>query len=264
MNPLLDKLGRAPSLDNIQRALFVQPHPDDNQVAAAGLISKLVAEGKEVYELTVCDDREVDIGYTGEGLTTRQKEVLAAEECLGLKHAGFLGFADKTRASADDISVKIVEVIRKIKPDAVFTADPSLYTECHSDHIKTGEAVKYAVMDAECAFYPSLINGQLRDDAWKVDMIGFYYTDRANTFVDVTEFFEKKIESVKCHVSQQAPGFLFAIGALDQAAAAAFREKYDGPGECEYAEGYRVMSNLHMHCFNHDVLPYKEEEDDDD
>jgi len=256
MHPLLNTLGRAPSLDDISVALFVQPHPDDNQVAAGGLMAKLVAAGKTVYELTVCDDRAVDIGYSGEGLTTRQKEVIAAGEVIGTKHAGFCGFCDKTRAPVDEISVKIMEFIREIKPDAVFTADPSLVTECHSDHIKTGEAVKYAVMDAECDFYPSLIGGKLRDDAWNVMLLGFYYTDKANTVVDITDYYDKKMEALNCHVTQVSDMMLFAVNALDQAA-----------GEdlgYEYAEGYRVMSKLQMHCFNHEVLPYMEDAGDDD
>ena len=254
MHPLLDQLGRAPSLDGIKRALFVQPHPDDNQVAAAGLIAKLVSQGTEVYELTVCDDHKVDLGYSGEGLTTRQKEAVAAQECLGMKNAGFLGFADKTRASVDEISVKIVEVIRKIQPDALFTCDPSLITECHSDHIKTGEAVKYAAEDASCAFYPTLIDGQLREDSWDIDMLGFYYTDKANTYIDITESFEKKAESIRCHASQGAPMLVMSTQALDGVAG-----EHIG---CEYAEAYRVISRLHMHCFNHEVLPYKEDDDD--
>lgn len=247
----LEEFMMAPSLDGIKTALFIQPHPDDNQIGAGGLIAKLIKQGTDVYELTVCDDRFVDLGYTGEGLTTRQKEILKAQECLGMKNAGFLGFADKTRESIDTISQAILPVIRKVKPDAVFTVDSTVPNECHSDHVKVGQAVKYACMDSECDFYPEYINGKPRSDIWKVEILGFYYTDKPNTIVDITDYFEKKQESVKCHKSQVSMPLLIAIGALGG--------KWGESKGYEYAEAYRLIGALHMHCYPFEVLPEEEE-----
>ena len=120
VSPLVEKMCEPPKMKNIKRALFIQPHPDDNQIAAGGTIAWLIDQGVEVFELTVLDDRYIDLAYTGEGLTVRQKEALAAQACLGMKNAGFLGFGDRTEASAREISKAIVSVIREVKPDAVF------------------------------------------------------------------------------------------------------------------------------------------------
>ncbi|HOO26063.1 MAG TPA: PIG-L family deacetylase, partial [Clostridiales bacterium] len=92
VSPLLDKLLAPPKIENIKRVLFIQPHPDDNQIAAGGTIAAMVSRGVEVFELTVLDDRYLDLTYKGEGLTVRQKEALAAQELLGMKNAGFLDF----------------------------------------------------------------------------------------------------------------------------------------------------------------------------
>ena len=43
----------------------------------------------------------------------------------------------------------------------MLTVDPNLETECHSDHIKVGNAVKFAAMDALCDFYPDFVDGKL-------------------------------------------------------------------------------------------------------
>ena len=170
------------------------------------------------------------------------QEALAAQELLGMKNAGFLGFADKNDNSEREISLKVVEVIRKIKPDYVLTVDPNLATECHSDHIKVGNAVKYACMDALCDFYPEFKDGGLRDDAWRVKGVGFYYTDKPNTLVDITDFEELKMESIKCHKSQAEPTLLAAMLLQHQvyAEGTAFKA----------AEPLRLLSNLQMHCFN--------------
>lgn len=240
-----DMLCAPPDLSKAKRVLFVQPHPDDNQIGAGGTIAWLRSLGVEVYELTVTDDRYADPAYIGKEnavQTLRQREALAAQAKLGMKNAGFLGFADKNDNSEREISLKVVEVIRKIKPDYVLTVDPNLATECHSDHIKVGNAVKFACMDALCNFYPEFKDGGLRDDAWAVKGIGFYYTDKPNTLVDITDFEELKMESIKCHKSQAEPTLLAAMLLQHQmyAEGTAFKA----------AEPLRLLSNLQMHCFN--------------
>ena len=240
-----DMLCAPPDLSKAKKVLFVQPHPDDNQIGAGGTIAWLRSLGVEVYELTVTDDRYADPAYIGkenEIQTLRQREALAAQAKLGMKNAGFLGFADKNDNSEREISLKIVEVIRKIKPDYVLTADPNLATECHSDHIKVGNAVKYACMDALCNFYPEFKDGGFRDDAWAVKGVGFYYTDKPNTLVDITDFEELKMESIKCHKSQAEPTLLAAMLLQHQV--------YAEGTEFKAAEPLRLLSNLQMHCFN--------------
>lgn len=244
-----DALCSPPDLSKAKRVLFVQPHPDDNQIGAGGTIAWLRSLGAEVYELTVTDDRYADPKYAGKEnkvQTVRQKEALKAQQCLGMKNAGFLGFADKNDNSEREISLKIVEAIREIKPDFVLTADPNLANECHSDHIKVGNAVKYAAMDAVCNFYPDFIDGKFREDTWQVKGIGFYYTDKPNTLIDITEFEELKMKAVKCHVSQAEPTLLAAIMLQNQIFA-------EGT-EFKAAEPLRLLSSLQMHCFNLPVV----------
>ena len=244
-----DMLCSPPDLSKAKRVLFVQPHPDDNQIGAGGTIAWLRSLGVEVYELTVTDDRYAEPEYIGkenEVQTVRQKEALAAQQMLGMKNAGFLGFADKNDASEREISLKVLEVIREIKPDFVLTADPNLANECHSDHIKVGNAVKYAVMDAQCDFYPEFVDGKKRDDTWKCKGVGFYYTSEPNTLVDITEFEELKMKAIKCHASQAEPALLAAI-MLQQTMFA------EGT-EFKAAEPLRLLSDLQMHCFNLPVV----------
>lgn len=234
-----------PSLRSAKRVLFVQPHPDDNQIAAGGTIAWLISRGVECWELTVTDDRYAVPEYIGkenEIETVRQKEAQAAQKLLGMKNAGFLGFADKTTADVHEISKKIVEVIRRIQPDFVITADPNMANECHSDHIKVGTAVKYACMDAQCAFYPEFQDGKLRDDVYSVPNIGFYYTDKPNYIVDISDFEETKLNAINCHVSQ-ADFILRTVVRLE--------EQYYAKGtRYKAVEHFRLQKSLQMHCFD--------------
>lgn len=242
VSPAVSKICEPPKLKGIKRALFIQPHPDDNQIGAGGTIAMLIDSGVEVWELTVLDDRYTDLSYSGKGLTVRQNETLAAQECLGMKNAGFLGFGDRTPESARAISIKITEVIRKIQPDAVFTADPNLENEFHEDHLKVARAVQYAVLDAGFKFYPEYIDGKPREDIWNVEIIGFYYTDKPNTIVDISDYEEKKLESMQCHASQMEPGLQTIIKLQAQ--------QFAEGTPYQAAEALRMLSKMQTHCFN--------------
>ena len=61
-----DLLCSPPDLSKAQRVLFVQPHPDDNQIGAGGTMAWLKSLGVEVYELTVTDDRYAEPQSVGE------------------------------------------------------------------------------------------------------------------------------------------------------------------------------------------------------
>lgn len=235
-------LRAVPRLEDIKRALFIQPHPDDNQIAAGGTIAKLVSMGAEVWELTVTDDRFSSAVVRGSAaVTMRQNEALAAQAVLGMKNAGFLGFSDKTRASIDEIAAAILPVIRRIRPDAVFSADPTLPDECHSDHIRVGQAVRYCVMDSGCTFFPDMPDGRLREDAWEVPVLGLYYTDRPNAAVDITPFRDIKRRSIEAHASQVNGPFLDLLAARDEYLA-------DGSGFAA-AERLRLLNQINLHCF---------------
>jgi LmbE family N-acetylglucosaminyl deacetylase len=69
-NPFISHLRKPPKLKGIKKALFIQPHADDNQIGAGGMMALLADSGAEVYELTVTDDRRLE--QDKEGLTTRQ------------------------------------------------------------------------------------------------------------------------------------------------------------------------------------------------
>lgn len=240
--PALSLLCAPPKITGIKRALFIQPHPDDNQIGAGGTIAHLVSMGAEVYELTVLDDRFLDLTYSGKGNTVRQNEAIVAQKILGMKNAGFLGFGDRTEASVRDISKAIVPVIREIKPDAIFTVDPNLASECHEDHLKVGTAVKNAFLDAGFNFYPEYVDNKPREDVWQAKMLCFYYTDKPNTVFDIGDYEDVKFQSIRAHVSQRSPAIEAALK---------MQAQYFAEGTpYKAAEVFRVQGSMHSHCFN--------------
>ena len=105
MERLAVELAAVPKLETVRRALFIQPHPDDNEIGAGGTMAYLLSRGAEVFGLTVTDDRlDCPPDQYRDGLSLRQREALDAMARLGVQSAGFLGFADKTDATAEQIA----------------------------------------------------------------------------------------------------------------------------------------------------------------
>lgn len=237
MDFITAKLCAVPELTKLKRVLFIQPHPDDNEIGAGGTIAYLRSRGAEVWGLTVMDDHLVcPPEQIVDGHTLRQREALAAQNVLGVKHAGFLGFADKTDAPAEEIAAAIIPVIRRIQPDAVFSVDPRLENECHRDHIKTGWAVRYAVMDAAWE------HCQPESAPWETPVLGQYFTDHPNKIVDISGVWEQKREAVRQHRSQVSEPLMLAIRK---------QAEYFGKQESvKLGEAVRLLSFLQLHCFN--------------
>jgi LmbE family N-acetylglucosaminyl deacetylase len=123
-------------------------HPDDETFFAAGTIAKCVAEGVRVGLL--CATRG-ERGSTSDLCTieelpeVREAELREAARILGIHEVEFLPFEDQqlARAPMDQVRCAAVRMIRRMRPELVFTFDPEGSNQ-HTDHI----AISRFAMDA--------------------------------------------------------------------------------------------------------------------
>ena len=233
-----------PDLMASRRVLVVQPHPDDNEIGAGGIIAKLSAQGCEVYYLTVTTG---DLGMPDPAMSSpeiaeiRAAEAQAAGRHLGVKGFYSLGLPDQMLQSEQEIAPMIVDIIREVKPDAVLCPDPWLAYECHSDHRKTGMAVAQAAMFSGSFSYP---RGGVHQ-TWEVTAIGFYYTSNPNTVIDVTPYWDQKFEAISLHKSQIDEGTLSMFRGFFTLKSTQLAE---GKGFA-LGEGLKLLRPFQLHCF---------------
>ncbi len=121
-----------------KKLLLVFAHPDDESFTAGGTIAKYAAQGVDI-DLLVATKGEAGktAGYCkAEELGEfRQRETLAAAKVLGINKVRFLGYRDKelTRANPLEVSLKIAEYIRGVRPQAVISFGPD-GSSGHQDH----------------------------------------------------------------------------------------------------------------------------------
>lgn len=141
-------------------------HPDDETFGSGSTLIKYAAEGASVF--TSCATRG-DVGEiadrsdaTPETLSAvREQEYYDAGKVMGVKQSILYGFRDSGMAGSpdndhpnayikvpmDEVVAKVVDTIRELKPQVVFTFDEG-GGYGHPDHIHASEATKLAYFAA--------------------------------------------------------------------------------------------------------------------
>jgi len=186
------------------RYLVVEPHPDDLAFFCGGTVAKLISEGHEVHTLVVTDGEQgtLDLSYDTDrklAAVMRQEEQ-AACKVLGVSQIKSLGLKNHFLEPTHELREMIVRHVREVQPAAVITVDPWNFDE-NPDHRAVGQAVLEACSFAHFhLFHPEHLEEGLQTAVVAKVILG--KTPSPNSFVDISEFIEKKIEAILCYSSQ--------------------------------------------------------------
>lgn len=190
------------------KVLVVVAHPDDIDFGAAGTVATFVDHGVEVvYGLVTDGDAGEPAHYSPPELKEfRRSEQTAAGAILGVTEIHWLGFHDGAVVADLDLRRAVSRLIRQVKPDLVITQSPirdldRIYAS-HPDHLATGEAVTCAVYpDARNAHsFPELLHEGCEPHS--VPRLWLMTSTETNTYIDITDALDRKIEALLAHHSQ--------------------------------------------------------------
>lgn len=177
--------------------LAIGVHPDDVELSCAGTLLKHIALGKKcgILDLT-CGE----LGTRGSG-ELRLIEAANAAKILGVSVRDNLKMADGFFKNDTTHQLEIIKKIREYQPDIILC---NAVTDRHPDHGRSGALV------SEACFYSGLLrietelNGT-KQQHWRPKAVYHYIQDRhlkPDFVVDVTDFFDKKMEAIKAFRSQ--------------------------------------------------------------
>ncbi|MCI0633371.1 MAG: PIG-L family deacetylase [Actinobacteria bacterium] len=221
-------------------ALVIFAHPDDGEFLCGGTVAAWAKEGTEVHYCVVTDGSagSNEPGVTREDLIPiREAEQGAAAEVLGVKSVSFLGFTDGELEVNLDTRRAVTRVVRRVRPEVVVAQDPSVlwfrsrYIN-HWDHKQAGTLALCAVMpDAPSRpQFPELLGEGLEPFEVQHLWLG---SEEPDTFVDISDTIETKLQALACHVSQ---GVEDAEGWVRERAA-----ELGALGGMELAEGFKAF-----------------------
>lgn len=134
----------------MSKLLGIFAHPDDESYMVGGTVAKYVKAGWRADLVCVTRGEKGSMGDFGvvEGALLseiRQKELEESAKILGVKSVTFLDYKDGELGSLvpGELEGKLVTVMSELRPDAVFTFDPSGVTN-HPDNIKLTLATTFA------------------------------------------------------------------------------------------------------------------------
>jgi len=172
--------------------LAIGAHPDDVEMTIGGTLAKLIDRGKRV---AILDMTRGEMGTRGTP-EQRDEEAAAAAQTLGAAARINLELPDGMIENTLEARALLIQQIRKLKPTVVFA---NYWEDLHPDHAATGRIVCDTMYPSGFAKYP--VDGEPhRPKEYFFYLSHFVY--EPSFIVDVTGYWEKKIESVKCYHSQ--------------------------------------------------------------
>lgn len=180
------------------RVLAIGAHPDDVELLCGGTMAKYTKNGHKIMIATMTNGDKGHLIIPPRKLgRIRLEEARRAASVLGGQHV-WVGFKDGEVFHNRNSVMKTVEVIRKAKPDVVFTMSPQDY---HGDHANTGRIVVEAVFDAGVP--------RIRTESPAHTPRKVYYCETVfgigfepDLWVDISDHIETKLKALQQHKSQ--------------------------------------------------------------
>lgn len=182
---------------SFDKVLVISAHPLAGDVGAGGFMCKCVDDEVEAY-LAVMSSGEKGIPeITPRKLgPIREKEQRAAAEALGVTDVFFLGFSDTQILDTMPTRLKLVEVIREVRPDIVLTHSEM---DTHPDHGATAAATFAAAMYASLPSVEAGKSPHLVKSVFTYGLPGYTIGFVPEIYLDITGVIERKIKAISCY-----------------------------------------------------------------
>jgi LmbE family N-acetylglucosaminyl deacetylase len=181
-----------------QNILVIAPHPDDEILGCGGTMRKLTAEGKKVYVLVVTRGKKEL--YSDERINNVRQEAANAHKILMVSETRFLDFPapDLDQVSIAEISMAILPVINEFNISILYLPH---HGDIHQDHKIVFEAGLVAARPVIGNLIKRIYSYEtLSETEWASPTGADAFVP--THFVNIAEFFESKIEAIKCFKSQ--------------------------------------------------------------
>ena len=185
--------------DKKGKVLAFGAHPDDIEFGCGGTLKKLILAGWEVEWVVLTSGQAGHAVHLPDVLQKiREEEARAAAKQLGVREVYFLGLTDGALEVNLDVKLKVIQMIRRVRPEIVFTHASS---DQFSDHQTAASLVQASLGAAKGPWF-----AQAGGAPWAVPAVyGYEVWDplpEFQTAVDISETLEAKVAALMCHKSQ--------------------------------------------------------------
>ncbi|MFN0275160.1 MAG: bacillithiol biosynthesis deacetylase BshB1 [Chitinophagales bacterium] len=172
-------------------------HPDDIELGCGGTLIKCVQQG---YKVGMIDLTRGELGSRGT-VDIRDAESLAAQKIIGAVVRENLNLRDGFFQNDEASQLKVLTAIRKYQPDVVFC---NALFDRHPDHGRSAQLVEDASFLSGLTKIKTTENGE-EQKAFRPRLVLHYIqamTMKPDIVIDVTDVWDKKMQSILVHKSQ--------------------------------------------------------------
>jgi LmbE family N-acetylglucosaminyl deacetylase len=195
------------------RVLAIGAHPDDIEIACGAAMARMHDNGHVIWGIVMT------AGERGGDRTVRPGEARNGASFLGLDNVRLNAFSDTRLSEAGGDMIRVIEEqIGLLKPDMIFTHSSH---DLHQDHRAVHEATLRAARNHDTIF------------CYESPSVTPDFTP--TVFVDVADYIDVKIESIKEHWDQRGKPY---VQPERVKGVAVFR---GGQARLRYAEAFEVV-----------------------
>lgn len=214
--------------------LIVAAHPDDETLGVGGTILRHKKNGDKIYWLIITNISESQ-GFSSERVLSRQKEIEIVSNLYNFNEV--IKFDIPTMSLTDsnllDLISKISKLFERIEPEIIYIMNRS---DAHSDHRITFQSIMACTKSFRYPYIKKVLMYEcLSETEFSPTLPENVF--QPNFFIDISQFFEKKIEIMSVFQSELAehpfPRSIKNIEAL-----ATYRGAYAG---VKYAEAFQLI-----------------------
>ncbi len=199
----------------MKKILVVAVHPDDETLMCGGTLLKHKKAGDKIYWLIVTNISE-KYGFKNDVVEKRQKEISEVAKLYEFEKTFKLDFPTTKldKIPIGEIISSISKVINEVQPHTIYMSNR---TDVHTDHQIAFDAAFSCTKNFRYPFIKRILMGETISETEFAPAL----REKAfvpNIYVDITDFFEQKIEILKIFESEIMPNYLprsiFTITAL--------------------------------------------------
>jgi len=187
-----------------RNVLFISVHPDDETLGCGGTILKHKANGDTINWLNITDmDNNHPFGFSPEIVEKVQKIIGKVVNSYEFNNFINLKFYERIidTISLSELISKISEAINKIQPDTLYIPNRS---DVYSDHRISFQAIYSCTKNFRYPFIKRVFMYETLSETEFAPALA----ENAfipNTFVDITDYIDKKIEIMKLYDTEIMP-----------------------------------------------------------
>ncbi len=172
-------------------------HPDDVELSCGGTLLAEIIKGKKVG---IIDLTQGELGTRGTA-ETRKQEAKDAAAIMKIEVRDNLEMADGFFENNEEHQRKIIEALRKYRPEVILCNAPA---DRHPDHGRAADLIYTSAFLSGLAKVETKEKSSLQK-AWRPKYVFNYIQDKyfhPDFVIDISSVFDKKIEAIQAYKTQ--------------------------------------------------------------